>query len=104
MRGILLSIFAVGALTAASATPAAAYDYLYCAQGRSIGIPGDCSYSSYQQCMVSASGRGLSCNINPRSAFARQAFGQPGYGPPQYYGEPRYRERRSPPRRYRDYY
>ena len=73
MRGVLLAAaIAVGALSAAFVTPAAARDYAYCAQGRGFGIPGDCSYSSYQQCVASASGRNLSCNINPRVAFGRQ--------------------------------
>ena len=49
--------------------PAAAYDYPYCLQGRGVGIPGDCSYQTYAQCMASASGRALYCNINPRVAF-----------------------------------
>jgi hypothetical protein len=53
-------------------SPAAAYDYRYCLQGRGVGVPGDCSYSSYAQCMAAASGRGLYCNINPRAAYGRQ--------------------------------
>jgi hypothetical protein len=79
MRGVLFSAaIAVGALSAFTVTPAAARDYAYCAQGRGVGIPGDCSYSSYQQCLASASGRNLSCNVNPRVAFARQRSGR-GY-------------------------
>ena len=53
----------------ASPMPAAAYDYPYCAQGRGVGIPGECAYTNYAQCMASASGRGLSCNLNPRAAL-----------------------------------
>lgn len=52
--------------------PAFAYDYPYCLQGRTVGIPGECSYQTYEQCQASASGRGLYCNINPRVAFGRQ--------------------------------
>ena len=63
----------LAAITAiAGSSPAAAYDYRYCLQGRGIGIPGDCSYSNYAQCMAAASGRGLYCNINPRAAYGRQ--------------------------------
>ena len=51
---------------------AAAYDYPYCLQGRGIGIPGECAYTSYAQCMASASGRALYCNVNPRVAFGEQ--------------------------------
>jgi len=65
----ILVLSAVSAVTVASPTPAAAYDYPYCAQGRSVGIPGECAYTSYGQCMAAASGRGLYCNINPRAAL-----------------------------------
>ena len=58
--------------TVAGSSPAAAYDYPYCLQGRGVGIPGECSYTTYDQCMASASGRGLYCNINPRVAFGQQ--------------------------------
>ena len=75
MRNAMLAILALSATTAATiavSAPAAAYDYPYCVQGRGVGIPGDCSYSTYGQCMASASGRGLSCNVNPRVAFGQQ--------------------------------
>ena len=60
MRNAMLAILALSAATVATvagSSPAAAYDYPYCLQGRGIGIPGECSYSSYNQCMASASGR-----------------------------------------------
>ena len=72
----LLALAAAGAATFASPTPAAAYDYPYCAQGRGVGIPGDCSYQTYNQCLASASGRGLSCNVNPRAALNHQPRGR----------------------------
>jgi hypothetical protein len=75
MRNTVLAFLALSAATVATVTdisPAAAYDHRYCLQGRGIGIPGDCSYSNYAQCMASASGRGLYCNINPRAAYGRQ--------------------------------
>jgi hypothetical protein len=75
MRNAMLAILALSAATVATvagSSPAAAYDYPYCLQGRGIGIPGECSYSSYGQCMASASGRGLYCNVNPRVAFGQQ--------------------------------
>jgi len=68
----VLAALAAGAATMASPTPAAAYDYPYCAQGRGFGIPGDCSYQTYEQCQASASGRNLYCNVNPRAALNRQ--------------------------------
>jgi hypothetical protein len=74
MRKVMLAMLAVavvGAGSTAGSAPAAA-DYPWCAQGRGFGIPGDCSYSTYEQCQASASGRALYCNINPRAAFAQQ--------------------------------
>ncbi len=68
----VLAALAAGAATMASPTPAAAYDYPYCAQGRGVGIPGECSYQSYAQCKAAASGRGLTCNLNPRAALNQQ--------------------------------
>ena len=72
MRGATMAVLGVAAAVAAtfaSSAPAAAYDYPYCVQGRGVGIPGDCSYQTYAQCMASASGRGLYCNVNPRAAL-----------------------------------
>jgi uncharacterized protein DUF3551 len=73
----MLVLFAGAAATIAGASPAAAFDYPYCVQGRGVGVPGDCSYTSYAQCSASASGRGLYCNINPRVAFGQQRHGGP---------------------------
>jgi hypothetical protein len=74
MRSAMLAILALLAATAtvAVSSPAAAYDYPYCIQGRGVGTPGDCQYSTYAQCMATASGRGVYCNINPRVAFGPQ--------------------------------
>ena len=75
MRNVMLAALALSAASAAmvaGTSPAAAYDYPYCLQGRGIGIPGECAYSNYAQCMASASGRALTCNINPRVAFGQQ--------------------------------
>ena len=76
MRNAMMAILALSAATAGTvagtAPAAAAYDYPYCAQGRGIGFPGDCSYQTYGQCMASASGRGLACNVNPRAALNQQ--------------------------------
>ena len=47
MRNAMLAILALsaaGVATMAGRSPAAAYDYPYCLQGRGIGIPGECSY------------------------------------------------------------
>ena len=67
----LMALTAVGAATLTISAPVAAHDYAYCLQGRDMGYPGDCSYSTYAQCMASASGRNAYCNVNPRVAFGR---------------------------------
>ena len=69
----LAALAAVAAVSATitSASPAAAFDYPYCLQGKQTGIPGECAYTSYAQCMASASGRDAYCAINPRVAFDR---------------------------------
>jgi hypothetical protein len=47
----------------------------YCLQGRIWGYPGNCQFSSYAQCMATASGTDAGCGINPSYAFARQGRG-----------------------------
>jgi hypothetical protein len=79
-----MTLTAVGVASIGTSTPAAAHDYPYCLQGKETGIPGDCSYSSYAQCMASASGRDGYCNVNPRVAFGgprpdRRAYRDPYY-------------------------
>jgi len=74
MRKTILTVMALSAAaiaTMAMSGPAAAHDYPWCAQGKGVGVPGDCSYQTYGQCMASASGRNLYCNVNPRVAFGR---------------------------------
>jgi hypothetical protein len=58
-----------------SISPAAAAQDQYCLQGRRWGYPGNCQFSSYAQCMTTASGTGDYCGINPHYAFARQRRG-----------------------------
>ena len=72
-----LAVAAAGAATLATSAPAAAYDYPWCVQGKGVGYPGDCSYTSYAQCMASASGRYAYCGVNPYVAFRAQASPQP---------------------------
>jgi hypothetical protein len=75
MRKFILAMMAVaaaGAATLATTAPAAARDYPWCVQGRGVGYPGDCHYTTRAQCMASASGRDATCGINPRSAYGQQ--------------------------------
>ena len=79
MRNAMLALLALSAAGAASMVgsgPASAFDYPYCIQGRGVGIPGDCSYRSYAECMATASGRSVYCNVNPRVAFRQQRRGR----------------------------
>jgi hypothetical protein len=96
MRKILLAVMAVAAAgfaSVATSAPAAAQPDAWCLQGRDMGIPGDCSYSSYAQCMASASGRAAYCGINPMVAFrgppptprGRRAYQYYPYEPDDYY-------------------
>ena len=73
----IITVLAAGTASVVGSAPAAAYDYPYCLQGRGVGIPGDCSYRSYAQCMASASGRIAYCNVNPRVALGQQRRGRP---------------------------
>ena len=82
MRNAMFAILALSAAsvaTVAGTSPAAAVDYPWCAQGRGVGYPGDCSYSTRPQCLASASGRGLDCNLNPRVAFPAYQRHGPSY-------------------------
>ena len=67
----VLTLVSAASAVIAGSSPAAAFDYPYCLQGKQTGIPGECAYSSYAQCMASASGRDAYCAINPRVAFDR---------------------------------
>ena len=90
MRKTILTVVALSGaaiVTTITSGPAAAYDYPLCVQGRGVGIPGDCSYQTYGQCMASASGRNVYCNINPRVAFGRAPYGRGPYRQ-RYYAHP----------------
>lgn len=71
MKRILFGLAVVAAAFIVTAGPASARDYRYCLQSVHIGIPGDCSYSTYRQCRAAASGRNADCFLNPRVAFSR---------------------------------
>ncbi|WKA27045.1 DUF3551 domain-containing protein [Bradyrhizobium roseum] len=58
----------------ASAHSTAPYDYAYCLQGKNYGLPGLCQFTSYQQCMTTASGTTAFCAKNPRLAFRTDGF------------------------------
>jgi len=68
------ALTAVGSISAAAAAAEAIQDR-YCLLGRQWGYPGNCQFSSYAQCMATASGTDAYCGINPQYAFARQQRG-----------------------------
>ena len=76
-RNVSLVLFAVvsAVLAIGSTAPAPAAEAIqdnYCLQGRISGYPGNCEFSTYQQCMASASGTADGCGINPMKAYAQQ--------------------------------
>jgi hypothetical protein len=76
MRGPLQALMLCCAVSIAGLTPAAAGNYPYCIKGCDFGAGrGDCSFSSYQQCQATASGRDAYCDINP--LFSAKAEMQP---------------------------
>jgi hypothetical protein len=82
-----LGLLSAAMAMTAGAGPAAAFDYPYCIQGGEWGVPGDCSYPSYEACLASASGRNVYCNINPRVAFRQPPPPRRGRSPyPDYDG------------------
>ena len=72
---VLATISALTAVGSISAAAAEATQDRYCLQGRQWGYPGNCQFSSYAQCMATASGTEAYCGINPQYAFARQQRG-----------------------------
>jgi hypothetical protein len=75
-RNVYLAILATAAALSVtgSMSPATAKEGIrdsFCLQGRTSGYPGNCQFSSYQQCMATASGTDDSCGINPMKAFGQ---------------------------------
>ena len=80
MRKATLAMIALAGLgvgSLAGVGPAAAYDYPWCAQGKGYGYPGECAYSTYEQCQASVSGRILYCDRNPRFAYSQMQQPRP---------------------------
>lgn len=66
---IMALLILVGSLPAAHAER----DYPWCVVGDDLGWPGECMYSTREQCMASAYGRwNTTCDINPRVRFRQQ--------------------------------
>jgi Protein of unknown function (DUF3551) len=66
MRRAIWALMAIGAFAAIDAAPAVAGGMPFCIKGCDFGGgAGDCSFSSYQQCVATASGRDATCAANP---------------------------------------
>jgi hypothetical protein len=66
MRRAIWALMAIGAFAATDAAPAMAGGMPFCIKGCDFGGgAGDCSFSSYQQCVATASGRDATCAANP---------------------------------------
>ena len=76
MRPLLTALCASSVLALSGAFSPAAAASRYCLQGPDWGYPGNCQFSTFGQCMASASGTYAYCGINPQ-AYARP---QRGYG------------------------
>src|SRR5258708_4282315 len=55
MRNALFALMAVCTVAGTSSGPADATEFPYCLQGRGVGIPRNCQYRSYPECMVAGS-------------------------------------------------
>jgi hypothetical protein len=85
MRSIFLALAAAGGMAMAGMAPAHAVGTRYpvCIQGNEYPGLSGCTFTSFQQCQATASGRFLTCIANPYYGGG----GEPGV----------YRERRPPP-------
>ncbi len=78
MRNMQLAIGVVLLAGIAAASPARAdVEYPWCIQDAEFGYPGDCSYQTREQCLVSVSGRKGYCGQNPRLQLNRPAQPSP---------------------------
>jgi len=70
------SVFALSALLIVATTGSTmARDYPWCARTLSNGFNGDCSFTSFRQCMATVSGQGGDCMANPRMAYGQSRRG-----------------------------
>lgn len=67
MRNVITLVLAAGGLAAIGMSPAQAVGtrYPFCIQGDEQPGLSNCSFTSYEQCQATASGRFLTCIANP---------------------------------------
>jgi hypothetical protein len=95
MRRVILALLTAGGFAALGATPAEAVGtrYPFCIQGDEQPGLSNCTFTSYEQCQATASGRRLWCIANPYYVGDSDAPPYAGRGrrlPPAYPGYPRY--------------
>jgi Protein of unknown function (DUF3551) len=66
------TISVLTAVGSVSLADAAGLQDRYCLQGSQSDFPGDCQFTSYFQCMASASGKDARCRENPKYEYARK--------------------------------
>ena len=72
MRSLILAGLSVAAIVTGfglPTVPASAHEYPYCLQGTRWGYPGNCQFSTYEECRRTASGTDDYCDVNPRAAY-----------------------------------
>jgi hypothetical protein len=67
MRNVILALLAASGLAMVGTAPAQAFGtrYPFCLQGDEFPGLSNCTFTSYEQCQASASGRNLYCMQNP---------------------------------------
>ncbi|MBC7577399.1 MAG: DUF3551 domain-containing protein [Tardiphaga sp.] len=77
MLKALFALIALGTVAAVDCSPAAASPSGYPFCMRSLYGDDDCSYSTYRQCAITASGQGTTCFQNPALAHSPAYTEQP---------------------------
>jgi hypothetical protein len=89
MRSVILALLAAAGFGMAAIAPAEAVGtrYPFCLQGNDSPGYSNCTFTSYQQCQATASGRFLYCVANPFYAGGGEPPGYRGRNrpPPGYY-------------------
>ena len=92
MRNAILMILAASGLAVVAGGPAEAVGsrYPFCLQGNDSPGLSNCTFTSYQQCQATASGRFLYCVANPFYAGGGEPGVYRGRRPPPDYPNSRY--------------
>ena len=80
MRNVILALLAASGLAMVGTAPASAVGtrYPFCIQGDEYPGLSNCTFTSYEQCEASASGRRLYCMANPYYTAASEPRGNKG--------------------------